>query len=357
MPAPTPPTIGVEFRGGPYAGQTLNMCEPLRDTVVVLDPTSLPSVGFGPIQPDPVLPELVDARRVTYRLESYYNSATFEVGHVYVADPPPRPTPADDEADEVLGLRMAIASAAASEWARLRQVATADRDLPLVTDPPPPTVDVAQRLRARLADAVDRAYRAGRISGGRVYAQPQGQVRNPAGPRCPACDGPLGASPSDNFCDDVCQRAFYAKTSDPLPSNPDPWNTWADPAPYGDNSIRADECVEGQRRARATDQGVDMLDAIVAAFGVPADLIFRFQGDVTRARTGLAALRAQFDQVQDARLEDLREVVERLSDLGAEPHNREGDRCAATPDAAANPPSSTEPSSTGTDAPPEDSPT
>lgn len=306
MPAPTPPTIGVEFRGGPYGGQTRDMCQPLRDVVRVAERLRDSDL----VVPDGPLGDLTTTyRQVTYRLESYYNPTTWEVGHIYVADPPP------------------------------------------------PTVDVAQRLRARLADAVDRAYRAGRISRGRVYAQPQGQVRNPAGPRCPACDGPLGASPSDDFCDDVCQRAFYAKTSDPLPSNPDPWNTWADQAPYGDNSLPVDECVEGQRRARGDDQGVDMLDALAAAFGVPADLIFRFQGDVTRARTGLAALRAQFDQVQDARLEDLRETVERLSDLGAEPHNREGDRCAATPDAAANPPSSTEPSNTSTDAPPEDSPT
>jgi hypothetical protein len=303
VPAPTPPTIRVEFRGGPYAGETRDMCEPLRDHIVALDPTSPPSVAFAPLNPDPVTAELVEVRQIIYRLESYYNAATWEVGHVYVAEPAPQPTRRDRFRATVL------------EWAELIALA--------------------------------EAYEAGPTK---------------TGPPCQACGSPLGNSPSDDFCDAACQRAFHATGAEPLDESvPDGWPTWADPVPYGDHTIRADECVEGQRRARVADRGVDMLDAIAYAFDIPTEWIAtsgdRVEINLTASVEGVAVtipgLIAQLHAVQAASLDHLRDTVAGFSAA----HNREGGPCPATPDAAANPESSTDTPSTPTDAPPEASPT
>lgn len=347
MPAPTPPTIRVEFRGGPYSGETRDMCEPLRDTVIVAD----------------------TYRRVTYHLESYWESARMRVGHVYVADPPPRPFAAPDQRVEVL-----------------RQLDT----------------------------AIDRARRAGRVSGGRVWAQPQGGhalrltrdelqraqtgrhlidwlfdldtrkvvAADPAAGQCQACGVPLCASPSDEFCDAVCQRAWHAERTDPLPASvPAGWPSWADSVPYGDHTIRADECVEGQRPRPGPYGHTDGPDGCDVEFdegggcggcschmghapcGHCTDVAETPPDDDDQGVTLFGVLLAQLEQTRMQRMAHLREIVERLSDLGDEAArddttNREGDQCAATPDVGAPPPpAAPDTSSTGTGAPPEASPT
>lgn len=339
MPAPTPPTVTVEFRGGPYAGETRNMCEPLRDWLVVADPASLPVAAYHPAHPDPALAMLVGGpRQALYRLDSYYEPATQRVGHVYVYDEV-APPPARPAERPPLDIRATVL-----EWAELIALAEA------------------------------------------------GTTKT--GPPCQACGSPLGASPSDDFCDAACQRAFHATGAEPLDESvPDGWPSWADPVPYGDRSIRADECVEGQRprpgqRRRPgpyghTDgpDGCDVeYDEDGGCGGCSCHMghapcghctdVAETPPDDDRGVSLFGVLLAQLEQTQLQRMAHLLDVVAVFETSRAAAaaidaalardqatSNREGDQCAATPDAAASPESSTEPPSTGTGAPPEASPT
>lgn len=71
---------------------------------------------------------------------------------------------------------------------------------------------------------------------------------------CTWCASTLDGSVSDTFCGQACQTAWYAQSVDQLPAAPDPWQTWADQSPYGDDSMAAEQPVR------------DMLDETVTPF-------------------------------------------------------------------------------------------